>query len=130
MLIPTKCPVSKETVKVTPVSVPSTVLKQHETDPGLRLDETITPKTATFVSSLSNSCFHITFRSSSVDVPSVETLVSSATLHEDDVKVPEVIPDMTEEKREKSPSPAITLPPHTSPELSFASEVCTDSNYC
>lgn len=96
MLIPTKCPVSKETVKVTPVSVPSTVLKQHETDPGLR--------------------------SSSVDVPSVETLVSSATLHEDDVKVPEVIPDMTEEKREKSPSPAITLPPHTSPELSFASE--------
>uniref|UniRef100_A0A3B4TPR8 Extended synaptotagmin-1-like n=1 Tax=Seriola dumerili TaxID=41447 RepID=A0A3B4TPR8_SERDU len=61
------------------------------------------------------------FRSSSVDTPPVETLVSSVTLH-DDVDVKETAADVIEEKVEESPSPAIAQPPHTSPDLSFASE--------
>uniref|UniRef100_A0A3Q3R072 Extended synaptotagmin-like protein 1b n=1 Tax=Monopterus albus TaxID=43700 RepID=A0A3Q3R072_MONAL len=59
--------------------------------------------------------------SSSVDTPPVETVVSSVSLHKDaDVK--EKAGDVTEEKLEESPSPAITRPAHTSPDLSFASE--------
>lgn len=62
------------------------------------------------------------FRSSSVDTPPVETIVSSVTLDERvNVKKTEV--DVNEEKMEESHSPAITQPPHTSPDLTFASEV-------
>ena len=60
-------------------------------------------------------------RSSSVDTP-VETIASSVTLHED-VDVKETAADVTEEKVEEPPTPAIAQPAHTSPELSFASEV-------
>ncbi|CAJ1051129.1 extended synaptotagmin-1 isoform X2 [Xyrichtys novacula] len=55
--------------------------------------------------------------SSSVDAP-VETIVPS---HED-VDVKETATDVIEEKTEESPSPAVAQPPHTSPDLSFASE--------
>uniref|UniRef100_A0A665X8E8 Extended synaptotagmin-like protein 1b n=1 Tax=Echeneis naucrates TaxID=173247 RepID=A0A665X8E8_ECHNA len=34
----------------------------------------------------------------------------------------ETVADVTEEKLEDSPSPAVALPPHTSPDISFASE--------
>lgn len=57
-----------------------------------------------------------------MDVPPVETIVSPATLHEA-VDVQETVADVIEEKVKESPSPAITLPPHTSPDISFASEV-------
>lgn len=57
-----------------------------------------------------------------MDVPPVETIASSVTLHED-VDKKEMSADVTEEKVEELPSPAITQPPHTSPDLSFASEV-------
>ncbi|XP_065810995.1 extended synaptotagmin-1 isoform X1 [Labrus bergylta] len=57
-------------------------------------------------------------RSSSVDAPPVETIVSS---HED-VDIKETAADVIEEKVEESASSAIALPPHTSPDLSFASE--------
>lgn len=53
----------------------------------------------------------------------METIVSSVTSHEDadaKKKAADSIPDETEEE---SPSPAITQPPHTSPDISFASEV-------
>uniref|UniRef100_A0A8C4HSZ9 Extended synaptotagmin-like protein 1b n=1 Tax=Dicentrarchus labrax TaxID=13489 RepID=A0A8C4HSZ9_DICLA len=61
------------------------------------------------------------FRSSSVDAPPVETIVSSVTLPEvADIK--ETADDVIEEKVEESPSPAIVQPPHTSPDHSFASE--------
>lgn len=44
------------------------------------------------------------------------------TLHED-VDVKETAADVTEEKVEEPPTPAIAQPAHTSPDLSFASEV-------
>uniref|UniRef100_A0A3P8NDT9 Extended synaptotagmin-like protein 1b n=1 Tax=Astatotilapia calliptera TaxID=8154 RepID=A0A3P8NDT9_ASTCA len=56
----------------------------------------------------------------SIDTPPVETIVSSVTSHEDadaKKKAADSIPDETEEE---SPSPAITQPPHTSPDISFA----------
>uniref|UniRef100_A0A671Y793 Extended synaptotagmin 1 n=1 Tax=Sparus aurata TaxID=8175 RepID=A0A671Y793_SPAAU len=60
-------------------------------------------------------------RSSSVDAPPVETITSSVTLPEDaDIK--ETAAEVIEEKVEELPSPAIAQPPHTSPDLSFASE--------
>lgn len=62
------------------------------------------------------------FRSSSVDVPPVETVVPSETLHED-VDIKETAADVIEEKVEQPPTPAVVRPPHTSPDLSFASEV-------
>lgn len=95
MLISSKCPGAPEKAKVTLVSDPSPAQLKQVTD--------------------------TVMRSSSVDTPPVETVVSSVSLHKDaDVK--EKAGDVTEEKLEESPSPAITRPAHTSPDLSFASE--------
>lgn len=67
------------------------------------------------------------FRSSSVDAPPVETITSSVTLPEDtDIK--ETATEVIGEKVEESPSPAVAQPPHTSPDLSFASEVTSQSS--
>lgn len=57
-----------------------------------------------------------------MDAPPVETLVSPVTVDEA-VDVQEVEADVIEEKVEESPSPAIAQPLHTSPDISFASEV-------
>lgn len=61
----------------------------------------------------------------------VETVVSSVALPKDvDVKKTGV--DVTEEKLEEPPSPAVAQPRHTSPDLSFATEVtlhCGDLQY-
>lgn len=95
MLIPTKCPSASVKAKVISSSEPSADERKPDTDTMLK--------------------------SSSVDLPPVETVVSPATLHEDaDVK--ETVADVAEEKIEEPPSPAIVLPPHTSPDLGFASE--------
>ncbi|XP_056293820.1 extended synaptotagmin-1 isoform X2 [Pseudoliparis swirei] len=95
MLIPSKCPGTTDKAIITSASEPSPDLRKQEIDTVLR--------------------------SSSVDVPPVETIASSVTLHED-VDKKEMSADVTEEKVEELPSPAITQPPHTSPDLSFASE--------
>ncbi|KAM7006429.1 extended synaptotagmin-1 [Tautogolabrus adspersus] len=91
MLIPSKCPVATDKAKV--ISEPE--------PPAAPEKETET-----------------VLRSSSVDAPPVETLVSS---HED-VDVKETAADVIEEELEESASSAIALPPHTSPDISFASE--------
>ncbi|KAM7401977.1 hypothetical protein PAMP_017254 [Pampus punctatissimus] len=95
MLIPSKCPGATDKAKVASASEPSTDQQKHEADPVLR--------------------------SSSVDAPPVETVVSPVTVHES-VDVQEVAADVIEEKVKESPSPAIALPPHTSPDSNFASE--------
>ncbi|KAM6947937.1 extended synaptotagmin-1 [Lycodopsis pacificus] len=95
MLIPSKCPGTTDKSIVTSASDPSPAPRKQEMDTVLR--------------------------SSSVDVPHVETIASSVTLHED-VDVKETAAVVTEEKVEELPSPAIVQPPHTSPDLSFASE--------
>ncbi|XP_019132279.2 extended synaptotagmin-1 [Larimichthys crocea] len=97
MLIPSKCPGATDKVKVTSVSDPSPAPQKQETDTVLR--------------------------SSSVDVPPTETVVSSVTSREDD-DVKETAADVIEEKveEEESPIPAVAQPPHTSPDLGFASE--------
>ncbi|XP_044078065.1 extended synaptotagmin-1 [Siniperca chuatsi] len=95
MLIPSKCPGAADKAMVTSVSDPSPAQQKQETDIVLRL--------------------------SSVDAPPVETIVPSASLHED-VDVKERAANVTEEKVEESPSSAIAQPLHTSPDLSFASE--------
>ncbi|XP_061904308.1 extended synaptotagmin-1 [Entelurus aequoreus] len=51
----------------------------------------------------------------------VETLVPQATLHED-VHVETPVADVLEDTKQESSSPALVKPPHTSPDLSFASE--------
>ncbi|KAI4827202.1 hypothetical protein KUCAC02_030618 [Chaenocephalus aceratus] len=94
MLIPSKCPGAVDKAKVTTTSDPSPAKQKQEADTVLR--------------------------SSSVDT-AVETIVSSVTLHED-VDVKETAADVTEEKVEEPPTPAIAQPAHTSPDLSFASE--------
>ncbi|TMS19121.1 Extended synaptotagmin-1 [Larimichthys crocea] len=97
MLIPSKCPGATDKAKVTSVSDPSPAPQKQETDTVLR--------------------------SSSVDVPPTETVVSSVTSREDD-DVKETAADVIEEKveEEESPIPAVAQPPHTSPDLGFASE--------
>ncbi|XP_062271705.1 extended synaptotagmin-1 [Scomber scombrus] len=95
MLIPSKCPGATDKVKVKSASDPIPERQQHEAEPMLR--------------------------SSSVDAPPVETLVSPVTLDEA-ADVQEVEADVIEEKVEESPSLAIAQPPHTSPDISFASE--------
>ncbi|XP_050930736.1 extended synaptotagmin-1 isoform X1 [Lates calcarifer] len=98
ILIPSKCPGATDEAKVISASDPSPARPKQETDPVLR--------------------------SSSVDAPPVETIVSSVTLDEH-VDVKETVADVTEETVEESPSPAVAQPPrppHTSPDLSFASE--------
>lgn len=57
-----------------------------------------------------------------MDASPIETIGSSVTLP-DDAEVKEMAADVIEEKVEESPSPAAVQPPHTSPDLSFASEV-------
>lgn len=57
-----------------------------------------------------------------MDTPPVETLVSPVTLDEA-ADVQEVEAHVIEEKVDESPSPAIEKPLHTSPDISFASEV-------
>uniref|UniRef100_A0A3Q4HYK0 Extended synaptotagmin-1-like n=1 Tax=Neolamprologus brichardi TaxID=32507 RepID=A0A3Q4HYK0_NEOBR len=61
-----------------------------------------------------------TLKSSSVDTPPVETIVSSVTSHEDADAKKEAADSIPDETEEESPSPAITQPPHTSPDISFA----------
>ncbi|KAM3620909.1 uncharacterized protein V6R79_003616 [Siganus canaliculatus] len=94
VLIPHKCPGAPDTAKVSSVSDPSPAQRQ-ETDK--------------------------VQRSTAVEAPPIETIVSSVTPPElDDVKESAVAVD--EAKAEEPPSLAVTLPPHTSPDLSFASE--------
>lgn len=57
-----------------------------------------------------------------MDAPTVETIVSSASLDED-VDIKKTAADVIEEKVEESPTPPTEEPRHTSPDLSFASEV-------
>ncbi|KAM9759327.1 uncharacterized protein esyt1b [Menidia menidia] len=95
LLIPSKCPGAAEKPKHTVGSDSATAQRQKETDTVLK--------------------------SSSVDTPPVETIVSSVTRDEEVLqKEPEA--DVKEEKVEESQAPAITQPPHTSPDLGFASE--------
>ncbi|XP_038551560.1 extended synaptotagmin-1 [Micropterus salmoides] len=95
MLIPKKCPGAADKAKITSSSDPPPAQRKPEID--------------------------TVVRSSSVDTPPVETVISSVHLHEEtDVK--ETASDVIKEKVEESPSPAIAQPPHTSPDLSFASE--------
>lgn len=63
-----------------------------------------------------------------MDAPPVETIASSVTSHEDVVVEETAEADVTEEKVEESPSPAVAQPPHTSPDLSFASEVTSQNS--
>ncbi|CAN9512254.1 unnamed protein product [Ophioblennius macclurei] len=96
MLIPSKCPGAADKSKVSSISDPPSALRKQETETEA-------------------------LRSSSVDTPPVETIVPSVMLHED-VNVEETAADQAEEEVEEPASPAISLPPHTSPDLSFASE--------
>ncbi|XP_023181320.1 extended synaptotagmin-1 [Xiphophorus maculatus] len=96
MLVPTKCPVATEKTKVSVVSDPTPAKRRPETDTILR--------------------------SASVDTPPVETIVPSVLLDEEVHKVKETAVDVKKDKVEESPSPAVTQPPHTSPDLTFASE--------
>ncbi|KAM8917460.1 uncharacterized protein AB9W97_001955 isoform 1-T1 [Spinachia spinachia] len=93
MLIPHKCPGTTDQVIVTSASAPSPASSKQEMDRVLR----------------------------SGDVPPVENIASSETPHES-VEVKKMAADVTEDKVEELPSPAIRQPPHTSPDLSFASE--------
>ncbi|XP_054473264.1 extended synaptotagmin-1 [Anoplopoma fimbria] len=95
MLIPSKCPGATDKAIVTSSSDHSPAPRKQEIDTVLK--------------------------SSSVDAPPVETIASSVTLHED-VDVKEMAAEVMEEKVEELPSPAIPQPPHTSPDISFASE--------
>ncbi|XP_036007473.1 extended synaptotagmin-1 [Fundulus heteroclitus] len=96
MLIPAKCPVATERAKVSVVSDPTPAKRQPETD--------------------------TTLRSASVETPPVETIVPSVLLDEEVHEAKETAADVKEDKVEESPVPAPTLPPHTSPDISFASE--------
>lgn len=61
-------------------------------------------------------------RSSSVDSPPLETIASSEALPKDaDIK--DQTTEVTEEKVEESQTPTVAQPPHTTPDLGFASEV-------
>ncbi|XP_029357277.1 extended synaptotagmin-1 [Echeneis naucrates] len=95
VLIPSKCPGAIKKATVTSALDPSPPQAKPETDTMLK--------------------------SRSVDIPPVETVASSVTLDKD-VDKKETVADVTEEKLEDSPSPAVALPPHTSPDISFASE--------
>lgn len=59
-----------------------------------------------------------------MDTPAVETVASSVALDEDvDIKKTEAVKAAIKEKGDESPSSATAEPSHTSPDLSFASEV-------
>lgn len=62
------------------------------------------------------------FRSSSVDTPPLETIASLEALPKD-VDIKDQTTDVTEEEVEESQTPTVARPPHTTPDLSFASEV-------
>ncbi|XP_072238428.1 uncharacterized protein esyt1b [Leuresthes tenuis] len=95
MLIPSKCPGATAKAKVTVGSDSASAQHQQETD--------------------------TVVKSSSVDTPPVETIVSSVILDEE-VKEKETEAEVNEDYVEESLTPAITQPPHTSPDVSFASE--------
>ncbi|XP_026202787.1 extended synaptotagmin-1 [Anabas testudineus] len=95
MLIPSKCPGATDKAKVISASGPSPAVQKQETG--------------------------TVQRSSSVDTPPVETVVSSVAFNKD-VDVKKTAVDVTEDKLEEPPAPAIVQPRHTSPDLSFASE--------
>ncbi|XP_041835986.1 extended synaptotagmin-1 isoform X1 [Melanotaenia boesemani] len=95
LLIPSKCPGATEKAKVTVASDPAPAKHPQETGKVLK--------------------------SSSVDTPPVETITSSVILQEK-VEEKESAVDVNEDKVEESLTPVITQPPHTSPDISFASE--------
>lgn len=127
MLIPTKCPVTTEKAKVSVVSDPTPAKPQPETDTILKWDSSekfifcyftsITLKLDLILLLL------LLFRSASADAPPVETIVPSVPLDEEVHEVKETAADVKEDKVEESRSPAVTQPRHTSPELTFGSEV-------
>ncbi|CAL1608478.1 unnamed protein product [Knipowitschia caucasica] len=93
MLVPAKCPVPKE---ATAVKAPA--------------DPPAAPKT-----------LETAVKSSSVDPPPVETLLPSVLVtDEEEVKATHV--QTEEEEEEEEQVPVVPLPPHTSPDISFASE--------
>lgn len=57
-----------------------------------------------------------------MDTPPVETIVSSVASHEDADAKKTAAASVPDEIKESS-IPAVTRPPHASPDLSFASEV-------
>ncbi|XP_055016374.1 extended synaptotagmin-1 [Boleophthalmus pectinirostris] len=98
MLVPSKCPVPKEPkVSVPAPSDPVPAPRKQETDPALK--------------------------SSTVDPTPVETIVPSVLVREEEeVKAAEAPTAEEEEEEEEEKVPVVTLPPHTSPDISFASE--------
>ncbi|KAM9409287.1 uncharacterized protein esyt1b isoform 2-T2 [Pholidichthys leucotaenia] len=94
MLIPTKCPGATAKAEVYSVSDPSHKKQKQEVT---------------------------VLRSTSVDPPPVETVVSNVTLLEDG-NVKETAADVIEKEMEEPASVTTTQPPHTTPNLSFASE--------
>ncbi|KAK2914947.1 hypothetical protein Q8A73_005541 [Channa argus] len=95
MLIPSRCPGISDKPKVTSLSDSSGAKKKTETD--------------------------VVLRSSSMDTPPVETVVSGVNA-EEDADVKKTAADVTEKKLEELPGPAIARPHQTSPDLNFASE--------
>lgn len=119
MLIPSKCPGAADKAKVRSASEPSPAHQKQETDTILRWD--IIQKCASFLHGFFTSNVGV-FRSSSVDAPPVETVASSETLPED-ADIQGMTSEVIEEKVEEALTPAVAQPSHTSPDLSFASEV-------
>ncbi|XP_034022626.1 extended synaptotagmin-1 isoform X3 [Thalassophryne amazonica] len=95
MLIPRKCPVIIDKPKV---------LSAAESSPAHQKQEKET-----------------VLRSSSVDPPPLETVVSQESSHED-VDMDKMSADVVEEQEEEFQSPTITRPPRASPDSSFAKE--------
>lgn len=122
MLIPSKCPGATDKAKLTSVSDPSSAQRKQETDTVLRWDLIQKGPSSICIRPLFFMATFCVFRSSSVDTPPLETVASSETLPED-VDIKDMTTDVMEEKVEESPTPAVAQPPHTSPDLSFASEV-------
>ncbi|XP_038143958.1 extended synaptotagmin-1 [Cyprinodon tularosa] len=94
VLVPTKCPVPTEKAKMSEVLDPAPAKPLPETDTIL--------KTA------------------SVETPPVETIVPTLPLDEEFHKVKETA--LKEDQEEELESPTVSLPPHSSPDLTFASE--------
>ena len=132
MLIPSKCPGATAKAKVTVGSDSASAQHQQETDTVVKWDRNIRRVCfllfycwLVFLSCvIAGLCIH---RSSSVDTPPVETIVSSVVLDEE-VKEKETEADVNEDYVEESLTPAITQPPHTSPDVSFASEVTSPTD--
>lgn len=61
-----------------------------------------------------------------MDTPPVETIAASSITERKDVDVKGTVADVVEEKEveeEEPAAPVVVRPPHTSPDLSFATEV-------